>query len=60
MGLAKELDGPGYADQVRQRAGELRLAERLHMVGHHGDVPQVLAALDCVVHCSVGPTPLAG
>ena len=57
VGLAEELDGPGYADHVRQRAGELGLGERLRMVGHRGDVPQVLAALDCVVHCSVRPEP---
>ena len=57
VGLAEELDGPGYADQVRQRAGELGLGERLRMVGHRGDVPQVLAAVDCVAHCSVRPEP---
>ena len=57
VGLAEELDGPGYADQVRQRAVELGLGARLHMVGHRGDVPQVLAALDIAVHCSVRPEP---
>lgn len=57
VGLAEELDGPGYASQVRQRAGELGLGERLHMAGHRGDVPQVLAALDAAVHCSVRPEP---
>ena len=56
-GLAEELDGPGYVLQVRQRADELGLAERLRIVGHRNDVPQVLAALDCAVHCSVRPEP---
>ncbi len=56
-GLAEELDGPGYAAEVRRRADELGLGERLHMVGHRSDVPQVLAALDCGVHCSVRPEP---
>lgn len=57
VGLAEEADGPGYADRIAQRARELGLSERLHMTGFRDDIPQVLSALDVVVHCSVRPEP---
>jgi glycosyltransferase involved in cell wall biosynthesis len=40
--------GP-LAELVRERAGVLGVADRVHMIGHRDDVPQVLAALDLLV-----------
>jgi glycosyltransferase involved in cell wall biosynthesis len=47
----------GYADSLRQRAAELGLAERVSFLGPRDDVPDVLAALDVVVHCPTAPEP---
>ena len=57
VGLAEEVDGPGYASRVQTLARSLGLAETLHMAGFRRDIPQVLAASDIVVHCSVKPEP---
>jgi glycosyltransferase involved in cell wall biosynthesis len=57
VGLAEEADGPGYAARVQAQAGSLGLAQHLHMAGFRSDIPQVLAAADVVVHCSVKPEP---
>ncbi len=47
----------GYAELLRQRAAELGLAERVFFLGARDDVPDVLAALDVVVHCPTAPEP---
>lgn len=47
----------GYAESLRQRAAELSLAERVFFLGARDDVPDVLAALDVVVHCPTVPEP---
>ncbi|MER2599827.1 MAG: glycosyltransferase family 4 protein [Caldilineales bacterium] len=57
VGLAEEADGPGYAAQVQAQAQALGLADALHITGFRADMPQVLAAADVVVHCSVKPEP---
>jgi glycosyltransferase involved in cell wall biosynthesis len=57
VGLAEEADGPGYAGRVHAQAEALGLAQHLHMAGFRRDMPQVLAAADVVVHCSVKPEP---
>jgi glycosyltransferase involved in cell wall biosynthesis len=57
VGLAEEVDGPGYAGSLQDLACSLGLAETLHMVGFRRDMPQVLGASDLVVHCSVKPEP---
>ncbi len=57
VGLAEEADGPGYAARVQALARSLGLEGRLHMAGFRRDIPQVLAASDVVVHCSVKPEP---
>jgi glycosyltransferase involved in cell wall biosynthesis len=57
VGLAEEADGPGYAASVRAQADALGLGSHLHMSGFRADLPQVLAAADVVVHCSVKPEP---
>jgi glycosyltransferase involved in cell wall biosynthesis len=56
-GLAEEADGPGYAGRVQTLAVSLGLGQHLHMAGFRSDLPQVLAAADAVVHCSVKPEP---
>jgi glycosyltransferase involved in cell wall biosynthesis len=54
-----ETDGhAGYADRLRQRAKELGLTERLTFLGARSDVPEILAALDVLVHCPTAPEPL--
>lgn len=57
VGLAEEADGPGYAAEVRARAATLGLGAALHVTGFRSDMPQVMAAADVVVHCSVKPEP---
>jgi glycosyltransferase involved in cell wall biosynthesis len=57
VGLAEEADGPGYAAGVRAQADALGLGSHLHLSGFRDDLPQVLAAADVVVHCSVKPEP---
>jgi glycosyltransferase involved in cell wall biosynthesis len=57
VGLAEEADGPGYASRVQAQAEALGLAQHLHVAGFRSDMPQVLAAADVVVHCSVKPEP---
>ncbi len=57
VGLAEEADGPGYARRVQAQAEALGLGQHLHMAGFRADIPQVLAAADVVVHCSVKPEP---
>ncbi len=57
VGLAEEADGPGYADRVAAQAAGLGLTQHLHMAGFRSDIPQVLAAADVVIHCSVKPEP---
>jgi len=57
VGQPEEADGPGYAARVQAQAAALGLGERLHWAGFRRDMPQVLAAADVVVHCSVKPEP---
>jgi len=57
VGPAEEADGPGYADRVKQQAQSLGLSDCLHFSGYRDDIPEVLAALDVVVHASVKPEP---
>ncbi len=57
VGQPEEADGPGYAARVQAQAAALGLGQRLHWAGFRDDMPQVLAAADVVVHCSVKPEP---
>ncbi len=57
VGPTEEADGPGYAGRVQAQAAALGLSQHLHLVGFRDDMPQVLAAADVVVHCSVKPEP---
>jgi glycosyltransferase involved in cell wall biosynthesis len=49
--------GQAYADELRNRVWQLGLGERIHFVGFREDVPDVINALDVVVHASVRPEP---
>lgn len=49
--------GEAYADELVRRTAELGLEGRVHLVGFREDVPDVLSALDVVVHASIRPEP---
>ena len=46
-------DGP-IEEKVRARIRELGLEHRVHLLGYREDVPQILAALDVLVHPATG------
>jgi glycosyltransferase involved in cell wall biosynthesis len=47
----------GFASALERQAGELGLGEVLAFTGHRRDIPEVLRALDVVVHASIEPEP---
>jgi glycosyltransferase involved in cell wall biosynthesis len=47
----------GYLERLRRRAVDLGLGGRVHFLGNRDDVPEVLAALDVLVHCPTAPEP---
>jgi glycosyltransferase involved in cell wall biosynthesis len=54
-----ETDGHvGYADGLYRRASALGLADRVTFLGARTDVPEILSALDVLVHCPTTPEPL--
>lgn len=57
VGAPDQADGLAYADSLRQQAEQRGLTERLHFTGPRRDVPQVMAALDILVHSAVQPEP---
>lgn len=46
-----------YAAGLRSLAQELGIADRIHFLGHRNDVPELMRAMDAVVHPSVDPEP---
>ncbi len=57
-GAIYETDGHrGYASQLRQQAQALGIADQVTFLGARDDVPEILAALDVLVHCPVAPEP---
>jgi glycosyltransferase involved in cell wall biosynthesis len=48
----------GYADGLHRRASGLGLADRVDFLGARTDVPEILTALDVLVHCPTAPEPL--
>jgi glycosyltransferase involved in cell wall biosynthesis len=50
-------DYPDYPGHVRRQIDERGLTERLLLVEDRTDVPDLLAAMDVFVHCSVRPEP---
>src|SRR5262249_581198 len=47
----------GYLESLRQRTAELGLSDRVVFLGTRDDIPEVLAALDVLVHCPTAPEP---
>jgi glycosyltransferase involved in cell wall biosynthesis len=47
----------GYRETLERQARELRLADRVVFLGERQDVPEILAALDMLVHCPTSPEP---
>lgn len=47
-----------YAERLRRRAREPDLAGRVHFLGFRKDIPQLMTAMDLVVHTSVSAEPL--
>ncbi|HEX4601153.1 MAG TPA: glycosyltransferase [Gemmatimonadales bacterium] len=57
-GAIYETEGhTGYAEALPRRAAQLGLAERVAFLGARDDVPELLAALDVLVHCPTAPEP---
>lgn len=57
-GLVYETDGhAGYARTLARRAAALGLSERVRFLGARHDIPEILAALDVLVHCPTAPEP---
>jgi glycosyltransferase involved in cell wall biosynthesis len=48
----------GYAEGLHLRASALGLADRVTFLGARTDVPEILTALDVLVHCPTAPEPL--
>lgn len=49
--------GNSYARQLQERVAALGLGEQVRFVGFRSDVPDVMHALDVVVHASIRPEP---
>ncbi|HKC46423.1 MAG TPA: glycosyltransferase [Gemmatimonadales bacterium] len=47
----------GYEESLRVLAGELGIADRVKFLGIRDDIPEILAALDVLVHCPTAPEP---
>jgi glycosyltransferase involved in cell wall biosynthesis len=46
-----------YAAELKQMVLERGLAGRVHFLGHRGDVPKLMKAVDAMVHPSIDPEP---
>lgn len=47
----------GYLASLQLLAGELGVADRVRFLGNRDDVPEIMAALDVLVHCPTAPEP---
>lgn len=47
-----------YAAQLQERASKADLAGRIHFLGFRTDIPELMTAMDIVVHTSVSAEPL--
>lgn len=52
------FDTPAYRAELEDAIREHGLGDRVRMLGHRDDVPDLLAASDVLVHTSVEPDPL--
>jgi glycosyltransferase involved in cell wall biosynthesis len=57
VGDADTVQGEQYGAALRERTRALGLEKNLLWLGHRRDIPQLLGALDMLVHCSVRPEP---
>lgn len=46
-----------YERSLREAAQAMGIADRVHFLGHRGDVPRLMSAMDAIVHPSVDPEP---
>jgi glycosyltransferase involved in cell wall biosynthesis len=46
-----------YVLKLRKMADRLQLGERVHFLGHRGDVPRLMQAVDVIIHPSVAAEP---
>jgi glycosyltransferase involved in cell wall biosynthesis len=47
----------GYDESLKRRAVDLGLGGRVHFLGNRDDIPEILAALDVLVHYPAAPEP---
>ena len=47
----------GYEESLRSQAAELGIADRVKFLGIRTDIPEIMAALDVLVHCPTAPEP---
>jgi glycosyltransferase involved in cell wall biosynthesis len=57
VGEADTPEGDAYRQVVKKRIRELGLEEKILWLGHRQDIPEIMAALDLLAHCSVTPEP---
>jgi len=57
VGDADAAQGERYREEVMARAQALGIDERLIWLGRRRDMPQIMASLDILAHCSVAPEP---
>jgi glycosyltransferase involved in cell wall biosynthesis len=58
-GSVYDTDGhAGYARTLARRAAALGLSDCVTFLGARHDIPEILAALDVLVHCPTAPEPL--
>ncbi|MFL6519569.1 MAG: glycosyltransferase [Chthoniobacterales bacterium] len=50
-------EDPAFAEELRRLAHELRISDRVRFLGFREDVPQLMRAVDCVVHVPTDPEP---
>lgn len=46
-----------YAEELRTRADQLGIADRVHFLGFRKDIPQLVSMVDVVVHTSIAAEP---
>ena len=51
------LGEDAYAANLRTMVDELGLSDRVHSLGHRNDIPELMRAVDVVVHPSIDPEP---
>lgn len=47
-----------YKAELIKLVDKLGLADKVKFLGFRGDVPKIIAAVDCLVHCPIKPDPL--